>query len=36
MIASLAILSGCGHNGGTGHNHGHDHETHEAHGKEAH
>ena len=32
MIASLAILSGCGHNGGTGH----DHETHEAHGKEAH
>ncbi len=29
MIASLAILSGCGHNGGTGHNH--DHETHEVH-----
>lgn len=43
MIASLAILSGCGHNGGTGHNH--DHETqeahehshdHDGHGKEAH
>lgn len=29
MIASLAILSGCGHNGGTGHDH--DHETQEAH-----